>query len=347
MEEDLKTLLQYREKESKVFMPNEIFDDIKKPFIQMAANKKIEQSNNFIKVETVKGIRKKRGQNKDAISKHIAFAYSYYYLISWLYRNAKYGEINITIEDIKKVLTYTRKSQEVDYIIKKNGILDEIGYTETTNDYPIAWEFKDPELEFIFFSDMDKDIQKMLINQKGRNFKIKIPIKHLHRDSESYKEGILDGLFYEPHNFHVVPFEIFLFCMGKKEVGVRGFYLYCYLKRMNEYYGEGYDVSIEKLSKEIAIPISTLEKDIEAIRCYRMVNCIHNQEYFVPGLEDGERKANTYITNEYFAFSDIKLPIKKIQRMNLNDYRIMKQATEEAPNVQQIDDMMWGLSSNM
>src|SRR5699024_11535773 len=90
--------LNYRDGQSRHFMPNEIFKDL--------------QSN--IKTST-----------------HIAFAYSYYYLTSWLYRNVKYAEdlpIEINTKTLKKLLGYNQNYKPINYIIKKNGVLEQINY---------------------------------------------------------------------------------------------------------------------------------------------------------------------------------------------------------------------------
>ncbi|RYI25182.1 hypothetical protein EVU96_24770 [Bacillus infantis] len=343
-EQAISEYLSYNEKESDTFMPNEIFSDILKRFKEEAANKPKEPSIDFIKVQTVKGLRKKRGQNEGANSKHIAFTYSYYYLIAWLYRYAKYDVIKITAEDIKEILGYSRTNTEVDYIIKKGGILDEINYTQATTDYPLTWHMnEDKQLEFFLLSDCNEESKVMKLKEKGRNFKVKYPVKHFHRSLETFETGECDGLFYEPYDFDNVPFEVFLFCMGKKELGVRGFYLYCYIMRMNGYYGGGFDASYERLSEETGIPITTLEKDLRAVREYRMVNVIYGMEYFVPKLGSDERKANTYTANSYSAFSDTKIKIKTIDRMSLKDYQQMQADKQGAPTMQDIDDQMWGL----
>ncbi|AND39531.1 hypothetical protein [Cytobacillus oceanisediminis] len=340
--------LNYQEEESNVFMPNEIFSDIQKPFKEIAAQKVRNRPHKFIKVETLKGIRNKRGQNEGANSTHIAFAYSYYYFITWLYRYVKYGQFKINVEDIKEILGYARTSVEVDYIIKKNGILDQINYTQTTTDYPIAWEMDDFNgLEFMLLSDAEPETRTLMYREKGRNYKVKYPVKHFHRSLETYESGEMDGLFFEPYDFDVIPFEIFLFCMGKKELGVRGFYLYCYIKRMNGFYGGGYDASYERLSEETGIPKSTLEDDMKLVRQYRMVNIVDQMDYFVHGLSKEERKATSYVANSYKLFSETKIPIKTIDRMSLVDYRAMQESKRTAPTAEEIDDQMWGLPSNL
>lgn len=113
--EQLEELLQYHEKESKIFMPNEIFDDLK-------------------------------GAIPD--SPHIAFAYSYTYLAAWLYRYSKHispTEGFIDNVKMKQILGYNENYKKLDYLIKKNGLLDQLGYTETVKDFPTSWTYDEME----------------------------------------------------------------------------------------------------------------------------------------------------------------------------------------------------------
>src|SRR5437763_8036906 len=96
-------------KEKRIFMPNEIFDDFKSGFDS--------------------GV-------------HKAFAYSYYYVVNYLYRYTKYsfGE-RFTQPEIMEFLGYSASNKKLNYITKKDGLLDQIGYTKTTTDYPVQWNF--------------------------------------------------------------------------------------------------------------------------------------------------------------------------------------------------------------
>lgn len=77
----IKSTLKITGKESKVFLPNEIFDDL---------------------------------QGYITNGTHLAYAYSYYYLTHFLYRNCKYLNTEV--------------------------FLDEIGYTESTKNIPLGCE---------------------------------------------------------------------------------------------------------------------------------------------------------------------------------------------------------------
>jgi hypothetical protein len=278
--------LNYDSKESPLYMPNEIFDDLQK------------------------------GVNK---RKYIPFAYSYYYLISWLYRYTKYGSVEIENKILKSILGYSSTYTEIDYLIKKNGILDQIGYTLTEKDYPTSWLY-DGDLEFTLLSDFNEDIQKLMKGTRSRKFAIKYPIKAFHRNGN---QEIIDGTFYEFDRTHLIPFEVFLFCMSKKEIGVTGFYLWSYLKMKNQLHKQGYDISIGDLSDETMIPRSTLCEYLGKLRGYRMIDCYYNQEFFCLALKEDDRKANTYVTNERRQFSDEMVNVEKIKFVNVEKYENM------------------------
>lgn len=222
--------LQYYEKESKIFMPNEIFNDLK-PLHS-------------------KG------------SSHVAFAYSFYYLISWLFRYCKYDKVNADMGFIKQVLGYNKDYKKLNYLTKKNGLLDEMGYALTSTDYPIAWNMEDG-LEFTYLSELDPESQKILRDARGRNFKIKYPVKGLWRSRESADEGYEDGTFFEVDQTHMIPFEVFIYCM-ENGLGVTGFYLYSYLSYRCQWFEE-FNSSVERLGEDIGLSHNTTDKYVSRL----------------------------------------------------------------------------------
>lgn len=277
------TKLQYNNKESPMYVPNEIFGD----FIGGAIKQK-----------------------------HVPFAYSYYYLVSWLYRNCKYGSLPIDNKQIKELLGYSPTYVEVDYLIKKNGVLDVIGYTLTEKDYPISWSLEGNDLEFTMLSDLDDDMQKIAKDNRSRKYFVKFPVKGFYRDDE---EDCYNGTFYEIDNTHEVPFEVFMFCMEKEDVGCTGFYLWCYLKMQDQIY-KGYDISVDDLADEVGIARRTLAQYLKVLRQYNMIDCKHNQDFFCVALKNDERKANTYYANDWTIFSRMKIDMKKIQYKSKKAY---------------------------
>lgn len=301
--EELCKLIDPSEKEEKVFMPNEIFEDLR------VCIKK---------------------------APHIAFAYSYLYLTSWLYRYTKYAYVSsdtiLNNDRIKEILGYNPKQQSLNYLIKQNGLLDEIEYTETLQkDYPISWEYNnDSDLTFMMYSDLDKEFQDALSNLPRNHF-IKKPKFAFERvlEDEKGEEYELSGTYYDVVNTHMIDFNVFLFCMSNNKIGCMGFYLYSFFKHKNDIFGS-YDIPLTRLSEETGIPSTTLDRYMNVLKSYRMIKFRHNQDFFVVGLREEERKANTYIVEEYYDFNDTPMSFKKIDIMKREDYLLkLKEENEE------------------
>lgn len=140
-----------------VQMPNEIFRDL-----SSSINKNIQQ---------------------------VAFAYSYLTVVSMLYKYAHFVDVDngtyIQNADIKELLGYTRITKTIDPIIKKGGVLDSIGLTETIKNYPVRFMHNPTEQinnvpirEFVTINDIDNlDINYSAIKGivKNRNYTVKEP----------------------------------------------------------------------------------------------------------------------------------------------------------------------------
>ena len=343
--DDLSKLLQFNEKESKLYIPNEIFKDIQIKLTYYANENKSKEENETEYIMVNGKQRKKRGKNIGASTNHIALAYSYTYLVTWLYRYTKYANIIETIDQkrIKSILGYNPTDKRIDYLIKENGLLEQWQWLKTTTDYPVSWEYSvgdysvsdTEELTFELLSDRKKDeyLYKYSLS-RGKNFKVKYPVRSFTRYPtneeyiEDYSNGYIDGAFYEVDNTHLVPFEVFMYSMTNKDVGCIGFYLWSYLKSKCQKFG-GYDVSVDRLAGETGIKASTLDKYLAALKKYRMIDFTHNQEYFVLGMKKEDRKANTYITNEDVDFfTDKPIKVEKIKIMKRKEY-IAKVKKEE------------------
>ncbi|OMP66881.1 hypothetical protein [Domibacillus epiphyticus] len=281
---NIKQFLNYNDRESKIFMPNEIFTDIRDERI-------------------------KKG--------HRPFTFSYYYLINYLYRNAKYGDMktNITTKDMVDVLGFSPENRRLSYIMKDNGVLDQMKYTETTRDIPVlAGNFKDmyghqEGLDFEYYEyypDM-ADYVKGFAN----SYKIKKPVLAFNRHIkdpewiETYQEeDYRDGTFYEVENTTLIPFEVFLFCMEHKDIECDGFYLYSYLKMMNDRFPNGYRVALTQLCNDLGFSRGNLVNTLDALKRHRMIQVIHNQSFFAVGLKEEDRMPNSYIINDWEYFND-------------------------------------------
>lgn len=289
---EIKSLLEINRKEAQVFLPNEIFSDL---------------------------------QDNITNGTHVAYAYSYLYLTQFLYRNCKYFNTKTLIDGkvIKQILGYSESNRTMNYITKKSGLLDSIGYTETTKDIPLSWDFKKDDGEGLSFY--------MSSNEKGtleipKMFFLKKPLKAFERTIQRVdKDGQIveeemQGTFYDVSNTHSVDFDVFMCCMANDEIGTTGFYLYSWLKHKNDIFKGGYDVSYEKLSAETGLPRSTMIQYLNALKSYRLIRFKFNQEYYVLGMTEGDRMATTYYTNDYYNFSSEPKPFQKMKVISNSDY---------------------------
>lgn len=214
--------------DNKIFLPNEIFQDL---------------------------------QDSITSPNHCAFAYGYYYLISYLYRYCKYmGEIKFTQEDIKEYLGYSRINMRVNYIIKQGGVLDKMKYTKTTSNFPMRWDLDDNNLNFFMYSDLNSEFKRL---DPIRNFKIKFPIKAFYRTEEDLEKDSLTGTFYNIKNTHEINIEEFIELI--LQVGVIGFYVYGYLKCMAGLHGGKYGTKFENLCSGLKLSEVTVKKYLKIL----------------------------------------------------------------------------------
>ncbi|MFY0802150.1 hypothetical protein [Peribacillus frigoritolerans] len=284
--QEIASTLQFYKNESDVYIPNEIFEDLKDNM--------------------------KKGS-------HIPVAYSYYYVVNWLYRHCKYGNIDIDINKIKEILGYNKGTRTVDYIFKKDGLLDTMNYTETTKDFPISWGLDDRNnLEFDMLSDQKEEDKLEFTKQMSRKYTIKCPIRALTRNPDDNDD--LDGTFHQRDNTHLIPFEVFMYCMSNEKIGCTGFYLYSFIKMKNQHFNGKYDCPMEQLAEHIGIPSSTMKPFLSTLRKHNLVEGIHNMEYFCFASHDDIRKANSYIANEIDLFSDEEVEFKKLKFISPKEY---------------------------
>jgi hypothetical protein len=184
--------------------------------------------------------------------KHKGFAYAYYYLSSYIYRNALYGIAPLDYCQENMIKSLISHPTSVTYITKKNGTLDKIGYTRTTTNYPIS-VITHPILEFAFINDIKKD-QNYTCPTNNR-FSIKEPIKALNRFEEDFT-----GTYYSQQNTHLVTIQRFIDIVTNASLGYVGLYVYAYLSMMNDRFREGYQISNKDLSEVIGCNERTLTR---------------------------------------------------------------------------------------
>ena len=164
-------------------------------------------------------------------SNHKAFAFAYWWLVNYLWKYAKYGNDEITIGHIKEVLGYNCKYKPVDYIVKREGLLDNIGWTEYSTDYPIAYSYsKNNGIEYTMLYEIDdyKDFKA----SRNKNYYVKKPL-HAEKRIRKLKNGEfieLEGTIYSKDSTISFTFNEFDICISNSRLGCSGFWLYSWLK---------------------------------------------------------------------------------------------------------------------
>lgn len=227
-------------------------------------------------------------------SSQIAFAYSYLYYITYLYRYCKYIDDNgnkVTQERIKEYLGYSPKNKKIDYIIKKGGLLDTIQYTETTNNYPIQFIYEQENDDLLTFETVST--YKGIIKDNNRNFKVKIPLRAFHRSTIAIDEGELNGTFYEVENTHRIDFRSFKNIIECSELGSVAFYIYGYLKHKTDIFKAGYQRSFIKIASDLSMSDKTVRKYTDILECYGFIDV--ERKTFDINLDNAEdHEANIY-----------------------------------------------------
>ncbi|WP_186673907.1 hypothetical protein, partial [Sporosarcina sp. BP05] len=272
-----------REDEKNTYMPNEIFNDLNEGF---------------------------KDEEKAKSSTHIAFAYSYIYLAHYMYRYCKYdyysnyySQLYIDEKMIKQILGFPAKADQYTYITKKGGILDKLGYIRKESDVPIEpvivnavgenileiYTGKGMPLEMelaeaaksggefkISHFIMESRYREVYGNSKNR--KINFPIKAFFRDNEWCEDETDDdrtGTFWSIENTHIINFDVFIFCMADAELGVKGFYLYCFMLYMNDKHSSGFDCSINRLVTLTGLGMKTVREQLVRLEERNMITNDH------------------------------------------------------------------------
>ena len=224
----LKAYFEWSSKDNRIYLPNEIFKELTEYSCQTFS------------------------------FRHRAFAYSYYYIVCYLYRNAKYGAIEpldkLNSLMLISILNCDRKYYN--YIIKKDGVLDILGYTKSENDFPLNFIIEEGELAgFQLFSEMESYIRKSM--NVPTHFVCKKPLKAFQRTPDSTYNN---GTFFEFYNTHCIDFSIFTRCLSYGKQGIEYFYVYAFLLAFSEFINQKKSI----YRSYILISLSMSKKKLQA-----------------------------------------------------------------------------------
>jgi hypothetical protein len=319
-EKELREILGvYNDEIKKIYMPNDIFNDL------------INCNEFKSKISCVRNQENKVNRyEKNANANHIAFAFSYLYLASYMYKYARFTyyknyseEIFIDDKIMYMILNSSPTSRGKDgisYITKKGGVLEKLGYIRKEGDYPLRVGYEiDPytkeidisSLDFVMFSDIKNELPSG--DSKGaRARKVNYPIRAFYLDEESERINYNDGYFYLVNNSTMIDINVFIYCMARRDLGTVGFYLYCFLKSKCDYFGSitksaQYTKSMVDLELETGIGKTKLDNTLKSLERHNMITNSHRP--FVPDLPNDKKiPANSYSVNDYkdFRIRDVK-----------------------------------------
>lgn len=168
--------------------------------------------------------------------KQSSFAYAYVVTIAFLYKYTHFVDLDngtyIQNKDIKQILGYDPSTKTIDKVIKKNGILDEIGLTCTTKNYPVTFEYTTEEIngfpirEFTTINMLtvdDVNYSKYKEIVKNRNYTVKEPTFFFNNDGDV-------GTLYNYNNTHTVTLEEFMEFVYSDDLDNVDFFLYSFFK---------------------------------------------------------------------------------------------------------------------
>ncbi len=252
-----------KKQQESIFMPNEIFEDLQKHISKPT---------------------------------HIAFAYSYIYLLNYLYKFSKYiGEDNKLMNKtrIKEQLKVSPNNETYNYLIKKNGLLDKLHYTRITTDVPILTIYDDlqKELTFHYYSDLEPEDKRRFQKDVCVKSEIPIPIRAFFRCKEAENDFYYNGTFYDVENTHQIDKKIFDKVINK--LTFKEFYLYGFLKYKTDKF-KNYDASFKRLEEETMMSKTSLKKHLKNLEEEKIIQIVHQP--FVLGLPLEKRRTNSYKT---------------------------------------------------
>lgn len=209
-----------------------------------------------------------------------AFSFSYYYLASYLWKYAKYDKQLFDKKDYLNAILKRERYSIFDYLIKKDGLLEEEGLLKTTNNFPIAKEFdkETKEMNYFYIDDLDKESKREIISKTFKKYSAKKPIRFYQRESElGYNLDISNTVFISLYEF--------LKCIDNKELGYIGFYFYYYLKynivKYGGYEGKPLRTTYPKIKTELGINermITKLTKELIKINLIKKESILQANE---------------------------------------------------------------------
>lgn len=284
-EQEYYQLLSVSEAESSVVMPNEFFDDTSKIVEKIHISKS---------------------------SKHVSFSFGYLYLTTYLYRYAKFHDHKdymFNEDELKRLLTISptnKGKHSVNSIIKRSGVLEELGYIEKVRDYPISYDYDPEEKEFVFsyISDVIADLGESAhkyFNINSKNRRVNLPLKMFNDREIKAIDMECSGTLYDVTYTTSIDIKVFIYCMVRDKLGIEAFYLYSFIKYKNGANKGLWRRNLDGMIKDTGLSESVVKSRLKEMEECKMIFCTH--EDFVVKSDEEKRQPNGYSVQSYELFS--------------------------------------------
>lgn len=226
-----------------------------------------------------------------------SFAYVYLVCIGFLYKYAQFVDLNngtyIQNTDIKQILGYSKSTKSIDHIIKKNGVLENIGLIKTTKNYPVSVIYGEDEYnnlkirEFITINNIDKDstiYNKVKSIVKNRNYEIKEPTYMF-----EYNGNI--GTLYDYSNTHKITINEFIKLVYDERFDNIDFMLYFFFKSRcyNLNKSNTKSISLIQIINEIGMGKDAFYAHLKIMKDNSILSVIHKE-----WVNGGKGESNEY-----------------------------------------------------
>lgn len=261
---------------------------------------------------------------------HIGFTYSYIYLQTYMYRYSTYSQCVPSVEEIKELFGFNAAEQRINYIIKKNGLLEQKDILTTTTAFPVISEMEDDDFgnrvpKITTIQEFCKEYQHQTVDEWreevgiNRRATCKYPVFGFERD---YEDGCIEGTFFDISDTTLIDMDTFLFCMNHEDLGANGFYVYAYLLDRSNKFDDDFNATYKRISQETGIGLNSITNIMNALRSHNLITTVHNVEYFCLSVPQKDMKASTHKVNTSADFSADKIEYDKLKFISPKWYEI-------------------------
>lgn len=231
-----------------------------------------------------------------------SFAYAYIVTVAFLYKYAHYVDVDngtyIQNKDIKQLLGYGATTKSIDKIIKRNGILEEIGLIDTTKNYPVQVTHSNEEVngylarDFITIDMIDDNyVNYELIKGivKNRNYEVKEPSFFF-----DYKGEV--GTLYDYSNTHKITIQEFIRIVYDRGLDNIHFLLYGFFKsRCFGYKNNTQEIALYKIVEDAGVGKDAFYSRLDDMKKNGFLEVKHKQFVMAGEKHDISIEGNEYV----------------------------------------------------